>query len=133
MDEDVNMEDEEDEDDLYGPLPEEVQLVPGRHESLTPDMEVGEIEGQPGSASQPLEQASNQSANNQTRETSWMHGRFAHATGDPWDRLLRHKRSPVVSRPRVKVQARKLDNNHTCKENLVNFSIDEWIRTKRSN
>jgi len=129
MNEDVNMEDDEDEDDLYGPLPEEVQR---RYKPPTPDMEVDEIGGH-GSASQSLGQASNKSANNQTRET-WMHGKFAHATGDPWDRLLRHKRSPVVSRrPRVKVQARKLDSNHTFKEeNLVNFFIDEWIRTRSS-
>lgn len=133
MDEDVNMEGDEDEDDLYGPLPEEVQLVPRHHNSPTPDMEVDEIDGQLRSVSSSLERASNKSVNDQTRETSWMHGKFAHATGDLWDRLLRHKRSPVVSRPRVKVQARKLDSNHTFKEeNLVNFFIDEWIRTRRS-
>jgi hypothetical protein len=132
MDEDVNMDDDEDEDDLYGPLPEEVQLVPRHHKSPTPDMEVDEIDGQLGCASPPLERASNKSANDQTRETSWMHANSAHATGDIRDRLLGHKRSLVVSQPRVKVQARKLNSNHTFKEeNLVNFSIDEWIRTRK--
>ena len=133
MDEDVNMED--DDDDLYGPLPEQVQLVSRRHKSPTLDMEVDEIEinkGQSDSVSHPPEQPSNQPTNNKTQETSWMHGKFAHAAGDPWDRLLRRKRSPVVGRLRAKIQAKTLDSNHALKvENLVNFSIDEWIKTKR--
>jgi hypothetical protein len=125
MHEDVDM-DDEDEDDLYGPLPEELELVPRHIKPSGPDMEVDDTkinEGPFDSASHPPEQL---------QRTSWMHGRFAHISGDSWDRLQRRKRSPVVNRPRVKVQAKKLDSNHTTRvEDLVNFSIHEWINMKR--
>jgi len=121
MHEDVDM-DDEDEDDLYGPLPEELELVPRHIKPSAPDM--AKInEGPFDSASHPREQH---------QRTSWMHGRFAHISGDSWDRLQQRKRSPVVNRPRVKVQAKKLDSNHTTRvEDLVNFSIHEWINMKR--
>jgi hypothetical protein len=128
------MEDDEDEDDLYGPLPEEVQLVPRRDEPSVRDMEVDDIEineGPSDSVPHPPKQPSNKPANNNNQKTSWMHGRYAHVAGDPWDRLQRRKRNPVVSRSRAKVQAKKLDSNHTRVENLVNFSIDEWINMRR--
>jgi hypothetical protein len=131
MNENVDMEDDEDEDDLYGPLPEEVQLIPQRDE-LGAHMEVDDTDisgGPPDSATRLLRQP----ANNNNQKISWMHGRFAHVTGDPWDRLLRRKRTLVVRSSRSKVQAKKMDSDHTIKvENLVNFSIDEWTNTRRS-
>jgi hypothetical protein len=132
-DEDIEMGDE---DDLYGPLPEEVQLAPRRHKLSLPDMEVDHIEIRNRGTESILhhpKQPSINSGNKSSRETSWMHSRFAHITGDPWDRLLCRKHSTVVMRPRAKVQAKKLNIDHTIKaKNLVNFSIDGWVLNKRA-
>lgn len=129
MNEDIDMEDGE--DDLYGPLPGGIQHSPRRDNAAAPSMDVDKTkvgEGPPDSGSYPVNQSSNKPVSNDNQEPSWMHGRFAHIAGDPWDRLLRRKRTPVLRRPRNKVQAKKLDSDHGINvENLVNFSIEEWV------
>jgi hypothetical protein len=130
--EDVNMED--DEDDLYGPLPEEVQLVPRRDKQPPLEMEIDDVENnakQSDSVSEIVEQPLNKSTNSKPA-ISWMHGRFAYVAGDPWDRLQRRKRRPVANLSRAKVKAKKLDcNTPTSVDNLVNFSIEDWINMRK--
>jgi hypothetical protein len=132
IDEDVDMDDN---DDLYGPLPEDLDVPDANMRSMTDiEMDNMQVEREPtnaGSASAPPE---NISAKNLNRETSWMHGRYANVAEDPWDRLLRSKNACVVNRPKTKVQAKKLDRHQAggrIKVESLNFFIDEWLKEKR--
>jgi hypothetical protein len=129
------MDDGDDDDDLYGPLPEDLEIPDAIMQSVT-DMEIDgiQVEREPsktGSLSAPPE---NVPPKNYNREMSWMHGRYANVAGDSWDRLLRSKNTRVVGRLRTKVQAKKLDKHQAerrIKVEGLNFFIDEWLRGKK--
>lgn len=123
-------------DDLYGPLPENLGIIPAVGMAPVTDMKVDDIQAkrEPSDTRHPSS-SERVSQRNYNREPSWIHGRYTNILGDSWDRLLRSKNAPVPNRPRTKVQAKKLNRypagSQVEVESVVNFFIDEWLNGKR--
>lgn len=129
---------EMDDDDLYGPLPEDIQLSRVQHD---PQDDNVIDRTQSGILSNSLEiiprapvRQSAKSFNTTSipRESSWLQVRYPRSAGDSWE-LLQRKKMQAATRPKSKFHAQKLDTSvgTSMVEGLMNFSVDEWVQNKR--
>lgn len=124
-------------DDLYGPLPEDLGIIPDDAMGTATDMEVDDITGgEPSHTGHvPSSEYTSETETNYNREAPWIRLRYTSIIGDSWDRLLRRRNAPVPSRPRTKIKAKKLGRHQSGSlievEGMVNFVADEWIKRRR--
>lgn len=115
----------EDDDDLYGPLP-----VEARSDRVGHDAARGGMDDPRGTSGTAEQQLTSHKSVDLAQGTSWIHGKYTNVAGKSWDLLKQKRERDVPPRTyRAKFHARPLGDRD---RSLLNFDIEDWLRSKQS-